>query len=219
TTAASEYGHEFERNNLKQNMAGTACRTSYTPYRSTAQVLLSLGLVAVLALGVAAAQPSQKSSSIHGELHAGLQLSSDAFGDGRRIPTDYTCDGSNVSPPFSWTGAPVTAKSFALIWEDRDAGPRNAVHWVIYNIPAAVRTLPSRVPPDITLDDGTKQGRNGSGRIGYTGPCPAPGNPHRNLIHLYALDSMLDPEGPTRDDVQKAMKGHVLAEASLAGIY
>jgi Raf kinase inhibitor-like YbhB/YbcL family protein len=150
----------------------------------------------------------------------GFQLTTDAFSEGKQIPTEYTCDGSNASPPLNWTGAPAAAKSLALICEDKDAPKGVFVHWVIYNIPGATAGgLPGQLPPDPNLPSGVKQGKNGFNKTGYSGPCPSPGQSHRYFFRLYALDSLLEPAGLSRDDVDKAMKGHILAEKDLMGTY
>ncbi|HXG23454.1 MAG TPA: YbhB/YbcL family Raf kinase inhibitor-like protein [Chthonomonadales bacterium] len=149
-----------------------------------------------------------------------IQLTSSAFTEGATIPTNYTCDGADVSPPLSWTGVPVEAKSLALICDDPDAPAGTWVHWVVYGIPATVTNLPEGVPQSETLPDGTKQGINDFRRIGYGGPCPPPGNPHRYYFKLYALDFVptLAPRA-TKSDLVGAMKGHILAEGQLMGRY
>jgi hypothetical protein len=149
-----------------------------------------------------------------------IQLTSSAFTEGGMIPANYTCDGADVSPPLSWTGVPTGAKSLALICDDPDAPAGTWVHWVLYAIPATVSSLSEGVPKVETLPDGTKQGINDFRRVGYGGPCPPPGNPHRYYFKLYALDFMptLAPRA-TKNDLLNAMKGHVLAEGQLMGRY
>ena len=149
----------------------------------------------------------------------GLTLTSEAFGDGERIPSKYTCDGENVSPPTVWSGAPNETRSYALIMDDIDAPAGRFTHWVIFNIPVTANRLEENVPAVETLPNGAKQGRNGFGKIGYGGPCP-PSGTHRYVFHLYALDTLLNLQpGATKQDVLNAMKGHTLAEAELTGLY
>ena len=147
-------------------------------------------------------------------------LTSTAFHEMGRIPEKYTCDGLDLSPPLRWEGYPPETVSFVLIVEDPDAPGGTFTHWVIYNIPSTIHELQEGVPKSEELSSGALQGVNDFGRIGYNGPCPPPGKPHRYVFKVYALDSELNLEpGATRDDVLNAMKGHVLAEATLTGLY
>ena len=148
-----------------------------------------------------------------------VQITSTAFAEGEMIPKQYTCDGADISPPLSWTGVPASAKSLALISDDPDAPMGTWVHWVLYNIPPDTAGLPEKVPPDDTVLGGARHGKTDFGRLGYGGPCP-PGGTHRYFFKLYALDTVLDlPVGATKDELLKAMKGHVLAEGELMGKY
>jgi Raf kinase inhibitor-like YbhB/YbcL family protein len=153
---------------------------------------------------------------------AGLTLRSAAFPGGAAIPARYTCDGSDHSPPLTWSGAPPTTRSFALVCDDPDAPGKTWVHWVLYNLPADLTQLPEDVPRTDTLDDpeGALQGMTDFRRVGYGGPCPPPGGPHRYVFRLYALDAPLGlAAGATRAQVDQAMRGHVVAEAQLMGTY
>jgi Raf kinase inhibitor-like YbhB/YbcL family protein len=149
-----------------------------------------------------------------------MKLTSDGFADGQPIPKKYTCDGADVSPALQWSGAPAGTKSFALICDDPDAPMGTWVHWVIYGLPAALDRLPEKTPTDETLPNGARQGLTDFKRTGYGGPCPPPGKPHHYHFKLYALDIevALKPRA-TKQDLLKAMKGHILAEAWLTGIY
>ena len=120
-----------------------------------------------------------------------FEISSTAFPDGGMIPKKFTCDGADVSPPLSWTPAPAGTQSFALIMDDPDAPAGTWVHWVIYNLPADTRELPEGVEKQKQLASRAIQGRNDFRRIGYGGPCPPPGKPHRYYFKLYALDTEL----------------------------
>ncbi len=148
-----------------------------------------------------------------------LSITSTAFKQGERIPSKYTCDGSDVSPGLEWSDVPDSTRSFTIIADDPDAPVGTWIHWVFYHILGETRTLPEAVPPDANLPDGSRQGKNSWGRPGYGGPCP-PGGTHRYFFKLYALDTVLElPSGVSKDDLLKAMKGHILAEAELMGVY
>jgi Raf kinase inhibitor-like YbhB/YbcL family protein len=149
-----------------------------------------------------------------------LELSGTAFGEGETIPKRFTGDGENVSPPLRWSDPPQGTKSFALIADDPDAPRGTWVHWVLFNLPADRRDLPEGMPAQGELEGGARQGKNDFGKIGYGGPAPPPGKPHRYFFKLYALDTPLDlAAGATRGQLEAAMKGHVLAEGQLMGRY
>ena len=148
-----------------------------------------------------------------------LILTSAAFQDGGPIPARYTCEGKDLAPPLAWTDPPAATKSFALISDDPDAPGGTWVHWVAYNLPAGARSLPEGVPAQAQLADGTRQGITDFGRLGYGGPCP-PSGTHRYYFTLYALDALLTPiPGARKADLERLMKGHILAEARLMGTY
>jgi len=148
-------------------------------------------------------------------------LASAAFGEGAAIPAKYTCDGVDVSPPLSWSGSPAGTRGFALIVDDPDAPAATWVHWVLYNLPAAVSELPENIAKVESLDlGGARQGRNDFRRPGYGGPCPPSGPAHRYFFKLHALDAPLTLKaGAQKKDVEAAMEGHVLATAQLMGTY
>jgi Raf kinase inhibitor-like YbhB/YbcL family protein len=149
-----------------------------------------------------------------------LRLTSAAFSDGAAIPKKYTDDGEDVSPPLRWTEPPEGTQSFALVADDPDAPRGTWVHWVAYGIPASVRELPEGVPAEERIPQGGVQGRNDFDRLGYGGPAPPPGKPHRYFFKLYALDFMPDlPAGQTKAEVMQAIEDHVLAETQLMGTY
>jgi hypothetical protein len=175
-----------------------------------------LGLAAVLAAGcTAAAQPHPI-----GKGENAMKLTSTAFQEGRIIPVNYTGVGADVSPPLQWSGAPASTKSFALICDDPDAPMGTWVHWVIYGLPAATTGLPENTAAVDSLPGGTRQGMNDFGRVGYGGPLPPPGKPHRYFFKLYALDSELPLKArATKEELLRAMDGHILGEAQLMGTY
>ena len=147
-----------------------------------------------------------------------LTIKSPVFKDGELMSPKYTCKGEDVSPPLSWEGAPADTKSFALICDDPDASSMTWVHWVIYDIPADVTELHEGIPKEDMFPDGTKQGRNDFKTVGYGGPCPPPGGPHRYFFKLYALDKMLNLEaGLAKKALLRAMEGHILEETQIIG--
>ena len=151
---------------------------------------------------------------------ASLRITSDAFEDGKPIPQEFTCDGADRSPPLHWDGAPEKSKALALVVDDPDAPSGNWNHWLIYNMPPATRALGAGVAATAALGDGSRQGTNDFGRIGYGGPCPPPGSKHRYVFKLYALSAPLELEpGAKRDAVMKAVKEKTLAEAQVVGRY
>jgi Raf kinase inhibitor-like YbhB/YbcL family protein len=148
-----------------------------------------------------------------------IKVTSIAFKDGEMIPKQYTCDGANVSPPLSWSGLPTSAKALALICDDPDAPGRTWVHWVVYDLPASANSLPENVTKEEKLTGGGKQGTTDFKKIGYGGPCP-PSGTHRYYFKLFALDAetSLNP-GATKDQLLKAMEGHIVAQGQLMGRY
>jgi Raf kinase inhibitor-like YbhB/YbcL family protein len=151
-----------------------------------------------------------------------LALRSTAFRHGEEIPKRHTCEGEDLSPPLGWSGAPEGTRSFALIVDDPDAPDPKApkmtwVHWVVYDIPSSVASLAERGAEQ--LPNGARSGVNDWKRPGYGGPCPPIGR-HRYFHKLYALDTELGDLGkPTKADLEKAMKGHILETAELMGTY
>jgi Raf kinase inhibitor-like YbhB/YbcL family protein len=152
-----------------------------------------------------------------------LTIQSSAFDQGASIPSKYTCQGDDVSPPLTWAGVPEDARSLVLIVDDPDAPDPKApkmtwVHWVLYNIPPSASGLAEAMTSE-GLPPGTEEGVNDWKRTGYGGPCPPIGR-HRYFHKLYALDAVL--EGlklPTKAKLEAAMKGHVIAQTELTGTY
>jgi len=148
-----------------------------------------------------------------------IKITSSAFAEGGMIPSKYTCDGADVSPPLQWDAVPEGTKSIALISDDPDAPMGTWVHWVLFNLPAQTRELPENVPPDETLPNGAKQGITDFGRVGYGGPCP-PSGTHRYFFKIYALDTELQIDtGAGKRGLLKAMEGHILGQGQLMGKY
>jgi Raf kinase inhibitor-like YbhB/YbcL family protein len=149
-----------------------------------------------------------------------LHLTATSFAEGQPIPSRHAFDNQNLSPALQWSGVPPAAKSLALICDDPDAPMGTWVHWVIYDLPPDATGLAEGVATSPELADGAKQGLNDYKRIGYGGPSPPPGKPHRYFFKLYALDTKLDLKpGLMKKELLKAMDGHVLAEGQLMGTY
>ena len=149
-----------------------------------------------------------------------MRIQSPAFQHEGEIPQRFTCQGQNVSPELSWEGAPKETRFFVLILHDPDAPRRNGfTHWLLYDIPAAIDRVRENVPRLEQLADAALQGRNDSGEIGYTGPCPPTGR-HRYFLRLYALREKLGlPAGATADEVQIALDGKVIEQCELMASY
>jgi hypothetical protein len=148
-----------------------------------------------------------------------MEIKSSAFKHGESIPSKYTCDNLDVSPPLEWLKVPAGTKSFALICDDPDAPAGTWVHWIVYNIPADMRDFSENVPKTEVIQNGARQGKNDFGRIGYGGPCP-PGGTHRYYFKIYALDSEIDSKpGLTKQALVKLMEPYVLEEGQLMGRY
>ncbi len=177
----------------------------------------------VLALGLVLLSGPVRPAMAGKEAAMTMQIGSSVFENGGGIPRRYTCDGEDRSPPLHWSGVPTQARSLVLIVDDPDApdpaAPRMTwVHWVLFNLPPDSTGLDEAVPAS-SLPAGTGQGINDWKRTGYGGPCPPIGR-HRYFFKLYALDVRLEGlSRPTKAEVERAMKGHVLARAELVGTY
>jgi len=149
-----------------------------------------------------------------------LSLSSPAFKPGAAIPRKHTGEGADVSPALEWTNAPAGTAAFVLICDDPDAPVGTWVHWVLYDLAAGTRRLEENVPKSEAVLGAAKQGRNDFRRIGYGGPMPPPGRPHRYFFRLYAVSAQTGlPAGATKAEVLRAIEGKVLAQAELMGTY
>lgn len=147
---------------------------------------------------------------------AAMQVLSKVISPGAEFPKRNTCQGEDSSPPLAWSGAPASARSFALILDDPDAPSGTFTHWIAWNIPAAAQELPENVPKTAPMAAGASQGRNDFGKIGYGGPCPPPGKAHRYYFRLFALDSALSLKpGAGRAELERAMEGHIVARGEL----
>lgn len=148
-----------------------------------------------------------------------IKVTSTAFQDGGMIPSKYTADGANVSPPLKWEVVLEGTQSIALINDDPDAPMGTWVHWIMWNIPPDKMELPENVPTDQKLADGSCQGITDFRQPGYGGPAP-PSGTHRYYFKVYALDTKLVlSTSSTKAQLVKAMEGHILAEGQLMGKY
>lgn len=181
--------------------------------KTCSRLRLAAALAAALVAGAASGQGGMA-----------LRLTSTAFAPGGEIPARHSCDGDDVSPPLAWVDPPQGTKSFALVVDDPDApdpkAPRTVwVHWVVYDLPADVRSLREAVRTAADLPKGARMGKNDWGKAAWGGPCPPVGR-HRYFHKLYALDVALGDRGPlTKKELEAAMKGHVLARVELVGTY
>jgi Raf kinase inhibitor-like YbhB/YbcL family protein len=151
---------------------------------------------------------------------SGLSIQSTSFVTNGPIPVAYTCSGDDRSPALAWSGVPTATKSMALIVRDPDAPMGSYVHWLLYNLPPSAAGLAAGLPTTATLENGAVQGISSSGTSGYHGPCPPPGPAHHYHFRLYALDVELNlAAGANADEVEHAIKGHVLASADLVGTF
>ena len=149
-----------------------------------------------------------------------MRLSSKEFQHNEHIPSKFTCQGEDINPSLTIEAVPEGAQSLALIVDDPDAPVGVFTHWVIFNIAADSRGLSEAVPTQAELPNGALQGKNDFGRMGYAGPCPPSGRPHRYQFTVYALDSRLDlTAGVAKKQLLTAMQGHVLAQGELSGSY
>ena len=152
-----------------------------------------------------------------------FDLLSKAFNNGEEIPTKYTCEGMNISPPLTVVGVPDKTQSLVIIIDDPDAPDPQApkmtwVHWVLYNIQPNFTDLPEGILP-ANLPPGTMEGLNDWKRTNYGGPCPPIGR-HRYFHKLYALDTLLTGlDTPTKADIETSMKGHIIEQTELIGTY
>lgn len=144
-----------------------------------------------------------------------MKLTSPSFSHNGSIPSQYTCDGANISPALEWSDAPQSTNSFALIVDDPDAPGKVWVHWIVFNIPNTTQNLAENTASGPFIQGAT----DFNGKRAWGGPCP-PSGTHHYRFTLYALDNFLDlPAGATKEQVMQAMKGHILAQTTLIGTY
>jgi len=148
-----------------------------------------------------------------------IKITSPAFEDGGMIPSKYTCDGEDISPPLQWEAVPDGTASIAIISDDPDAPVGTWVHWVLFNLPPDTKELKENFPDDETLADGTRQGITDFGATGYGGPCP-PSGTHRYFFKIYALDKQIDVAAIVdKAQLLQEMEGHIIGQGQLIGKY
>jgi Raf kinase inhibitor-like YbhB/YbcL family protein len=189
--------------------------------RSSTTLAAALTFAAVFAQGAFA-----QNKGGGGGIPSPLKITVSGYSDGGNIPEKYTCAAKppGGSPQIDWSGAPAGTMSFALIFHDGDVHPGKSfddvTHWIAWNIPAAATSLPANVGATADLPDGMRQGMNIARRAGYMGPCPPAGLPHHYTLELYALDTKLElPASAGRDDLEKALSGHILASGVYVGLF
>lgn len=160
-------------------------------------------------------------SNIHSNGNADFRLISWDFENGETMNKKYTCEGENKIPNLEWQNAPEGTKSFAVICDDPDAPGKTWVHFIAFNIPMGDHKIDTRLGRQEKTQSGITQGLNSAKHLGYDGPCPPPGdNPHRYFFNLYALDDKLELHpGATKDQLLRAMQGHILGQATIMGTY
>jgi Raf kinase inhibitor-like YbhB/YbcL family protein len=188
--------------------------SSYSKIIRKKYLLVVILIVAVVGLAIFSAI-TPRSNKMDQNTQSNLQITSQAFKQGETIPDQYTCRGEDINPPLNITGIPENTKSLALIMHDPDALGSDYVHWLVWDIPTSTQNIaPGNVPV------GAIQGQNGFGNNKYGGPCPPSGSgTHRYIFELYALDTTLSlsPDS-SREKLQEAMKGHILAQNTLTGL-
>lgn len=144
-----------------------------------------------------------------------INISTQGFMDGGIIPSDYTCNGENLSPPFILQRVPTDAKSLAIVLEDSNSSPKNFTHWLAFNLnPYTTTIVSSKVLGNVVV------GTNDYGNSEYDGPCPPPGETHKYYFKIYALDTVLNlDQNAKRADLDKAMNGHIIATGQILGSY
>lgn len=180
----------------------------------------TISALLVLSISMAYSLLAKNVPSQSGGQKMNFTISSNAFQNNGDIPKKYTCDGADISPPLSWSGTPQNVQSFALIADDPDAPVGIWTHWVLYDLPANVTELEENISKVDKLSNGARQGRNDFRKLGYGGPCPPPGKPHRYFFKLYALNGKLNlAPGASKQEVEQAIQSHVTAHAELMGKY
>jgi Raf kinase inhibitor-like YbhB/YbcL family protein len=192
--------------------------------KSSTKILLFICIVG-LTLACGAKKSEKENAGKAGDMKT-FKITSPDFANGDTMPVKFTCDGDDVSPKLEWSGTPVNTKSLALICDDPDAPLGTWVHWVIFNIPPDLDGFDEKYTPSkglrkaFTIGESPIDGINDFRCYGYNGPCPPRGPAHRYFFKLYALDTVLNLKtGASKADVEKAIRGHVIAQTELIGKY
>lgn len=178
-------------------------------------------LIGIQKTDVYGGNPEEKNKKKEGKMS--FTLKSNTFQDGDWIPSKYTCDGDDISPNLYWEDVPEGTQSFAIICDDPDAPVGVWDHWVIYDIPDTIKSLDENVDRQSSVLGeplkGVLQGVNSWNRIGYGGPCPPGGSPHRYFFKIYALDTFIKKEKLNKNELIKEMEDHIVGETQLMGKY
>lgn len=187
-----------------------------TTWISSGRAAFAVAMLVAVA-GCGSAEHRVASNSVLSGGLFSLRVSSPAFQDGKPIPAKYTEDGENVSPPLEWTGGPTGTTGYVVIVEDPDAGRKlPALHWLVYHLPADVKSLPENAAASGDLT----QGKNYKGQVGYTGPKVPKGNTHRYFFQVFAVDQPVNiGPGATREEFAKSVLKGALAKGVLIGTY
>lgn len=181
-------------------------------------VLLLIGITGMFILSAGCTNPAPVPQVASNGTE--LVVISDFFGAGSAIPRQFSCQGESASFPFSWSAVPAGTKTIAVLMQDLDTPRPGFTHWIVYNIPPGTRGLPGNITSEPVLPDGSVQGRNDAGKIGFIGPCPPAGKPHRYVITVYALDRSLGgSEALNRSGFDTAIAGAVIGQGNLSGTY
>jgi Raf kinase inhibitor-like YbhB/YbcL family protein len=180
-------------------------------------LLLATLALTVLAMGCSSDDDDDPTPAVLTSVPA-MTVTSNAFEAGGQIPIDYSCDGRNVSPQVTWSGAPADTRAFVLLLTDPDAPSGNFDHWVVYDIKPEVTKLSEAASGTDQLSAVAIEGKNGRGDAGYTGPCPPKGSEHGYHFTVYALSRPLALDrGQSRQEVEESMAGKVIARGELVG--
>ncbi|MBX3206659.1 MAG: YbhB/YbcL family Raf kinase inhibitor-like protein [Labilithrix sp.] len=199
------------------------CKLHTVAFRAVALAAL-VALAGCSRKDVAEASPAKPGPPSEAAPVAKLTLTSSSFPANGPIPAKHTCEGAEVSPALAWSDPPPATKSLAVVVSDPDApdpaAPKQVfVHWVLYDIPPSTREIAEGARSAADVGGTARDGKNDFGQTGWKGPCPPKGR-HRYVHEVYALDAVLpDLERPTKGDLEKAMRGHVIAKGELIGTY
>lgn len=188
--------------------------------RRSVALLSALILLTLIAAACGGDTPEREPFDPESSVLGTIEISSPAFGNGDSIPVEFTCDGSDSSPPLRWSEPPAGTRALAIVVDDPDAPRRIFRHWSVYNIPSGTRSLKESRPTTPQLENTTLQGKNDFGRTGYGGPCPPSGQEHEYVFFIYALTEPLElGAGASPDEVARAIRGRVLGTGTFSGMY
>lgn len=178
-------------------------------------IAIVVAIIGLIILLPKAAAPENKQIPPSANFSTTMKITSPNFEQNTVIPKKFTCEGGNGNPELTIEGVPENTKSLALIMDDPDAPNGTFIHWLLWNIDPKPSPIKEGAPPEKALE-----GKNSNGKIGYIGPCPPPGKPHRYFFKLYALDAVLDvPAGSSKDALEAEINKHLLAKTELIGMY